>query len=687
MPACSAEGTTLLCWTPRKEGYTTLSLDQSGVIRETRRHDSPAFDTLLIGRWGSGREPGALLIDRRELHMMSAIDIGKDSARIVWSGVLPFGPDEMLQGDLNNDGYSDVLLISRNVPGMVPLIGDGAGRFRVGKTIAPDDAVGSATLTHLNNDALLDLVYYEWVRSELHLLYGVGGGRFLDQSTIPVQGTVARMIAAETTPEPILDLVLLFDQPAKVEIWQGDGLGDFRPGPSIPLESPASFLEVLDINNDGLKDFLLGTGSTVMSIYFGGISGALTDRIEYSSGRLRCPPVQADVNEDGLVDLILLDSDGGQLKSYWNGNAAFTLTDSLDVPTGLSPAGVWIGTGRPGSARGLTVVSEGSRQLELFEGSHEGALLGPRAIDLPFRPRYLAMNEQGDSARQFVISYPEDRGISFLSYDDRTGASVNSVIPDAGLLEPLKSVRTPAGGSGFFCYNAEGARGNPALTLFQDLGAGKFIERSFSLTVPDLLFGATVGDVNHDGWLDLVYVYQNATSRRYELAVAPGDSDLEFRVRSWVLELEDTVVRKSYLYLNDFNRDGNQDLLLCFPSTARILKLAFGDGAGTFDAPRTVMERVWISDRSQMQICDLNGDGFADVVANDRERGGLLWLRGGGDGSFGPPDVLVEDGTISAFAVGDLNGDDAPDVACSHTKGGFLRIYDGRMLRARHHAP
>ena len=136
-----------------------------------------------------------MLVNKHEKLISFVLNLRSDSLQVTSSVKIPFEPEQILIGDYNNDKYLDFMVYTRKTPGIIPFVGNGKGKFTQGKVIAQDNAVGAAQFAQVNNDNLIDIVLWDWVKSEIHVLYGTGKGRFIDQSTFPVKGEVESLSA------------------------------------------------------------------------------------------------------------------------------------------------------------------------------------------------------------------------------------------------------------------------------------------------------------------------------------------------------------------------------------------------------------------------------------------------------------------------------------------------------------
>ena len=203
-------------------------------------------------------------------------------------------------------------MYARKTPGILPLVGNGKGRFLPGKVIAPDNAVGAVDFAHVNDDNLIDLILWDWVKSELHVLYGVEKGRFIDQSVFPVQGELDALVAISMVRGHQFDLMLKMTEPSEFQVWEGNDFGDFQLKNRIPFEGRVTDFSFADVNNDGLKDVIVSINPASLQVFFNNDVDAFSDRIEYASGndpQNVFIPIQRKGHPQ---DCIVFDRSGGQ---------------------------------------------------------------------------------------------------------------------------------------------------------------------------------------------------------------------------------------------------------------------------------------------------------------------------------------------------------------------------------------
>jgi hypothetical protein len=177
-----------------------------------------------------------------------------------------------------------------------------------------------------------------------------------------------------------------------------------------------------------------------------------------------------------------------------------------------------------------------------------------------------------------------------------------------------------------------------------------------------------VGDMNHDGKLDLVVTAQtsfrlsNGTWVYYgyvDVLLGHGDGTFAPAMAFAVGTNADRIA------LADFNDDGNLDVAV----ESQGVSVLLGKGDGTLGAPTLYAAGV---SPGSLAVGDFNGDGKLDLVTTNYTSDSLSVLMGNGDGTFLPAVNLSLDGSSpsgkytqqpEAVVVGDLNHDGKLDLA------------------------
>lgn len=173
----------------------------------------------------------------------------------------------------------------------------------------------------------------------------------------------------------------------------------------------------------------------------------------------------------------------------------------------------------------------------------------------------------------------------------------------------------------------------------------------------------TPGDVNGDGPLD-VLARERSTGYLW-LYRGNGKGGWLPRVRVGTGWSSFDVI----LGPGDFNGDQRVDVLARQRTTGYLFLYA-GTGTGTW-RPGVRVGSGWQGFSSIVGPGDLNGDGFADVVARERSTGYLWLYPGNGKGGW-LSRVRIGTGWNGMTAImspGDLNGDRVPDIAARDGSG------------------
>ena len=176
--------------------------------------------------------------------------------------------------------------------------------------------------------------------------------------------------------------------------------------------------------------------------------------------------------------------------------------------------------------------------------------------------------------------------------------------------------------------------------------------------VPQL--GIAVGDLDHDGNLDIVAVSQFANS----VLVLLNNGDGTFPTQTQ--QIYDVGASPLAVALGDFMNNGNLDIVTA--NDDGTVTLLLGNGDGTFQEPPTDRPSVY-SSANAIAVGDFNHDGNLDIVTANYHDDVVTLLLGNGDGTF--QDFVTYDvGKGPAdLAVGDFNNDRNLDIVAGNDYG------------------
>ena len=219
-------------------------------------------------------------------------------------------------GDLDGDGVQDVVLPLRNPPRFEALLGVGDGSFATPLPQPILAHVRSGRLADVDLDGTLDYVVQD-DDEDFTIWLGYGDGTFAKGNTTSFGGMfVADFQVADLGQGAFPDLVASVPGAHALRVRYGQGAGAFGPELGfafLPYSDPGQLL-VDDFDGDGNGDvaFAVGGYSLVDSIAitlgdeFGGFSNPTLYPTQDSVRELQ----KADVNQDGIQDLVLFDLEG-----------------------------------------------------------------------------------------------------------------------------------------------------------------------------------------------------------------------------------------------------------------------------------------------------------------------------------------------------------------------------------------
>jgi trimeric autotransporter adhesin len=661
----------------------------------------------------------------RDLHLgdvdadghLDLIDVGPDRIDVARGlGGFGFGPAvhtvvgesprSLSVGHVDGDGFLDAVV--RVVPFAWHAdiqLGDGSGAFTPAGSLAVTNFTDDLLLAEVTGDGFDDLIVLTGeagVGAKVLVCASDGSGGLATPVAASVPDLGVRLLLGDVVEDGAADVVVAYTLnsclagPTYVTL-QSDGAGHLSLASSACLAGGAWAADLGDIDGDGHLD-LLGNGpfgptNSDVRAFLGSGDGSFTTQLAVGSGTTR--PIAADVTGDGLIDVVGQTATAGSVTWPALGGGAFgPRRDSalmpVEVLADLDGDGLADAAGANPEGTGTVVAPNRG------DGTWDAVLASGPPGAFGFRDTAL-----GDFDGDGRLDVAQISSGVWTMQGRGDGTFAAGSFGSAGLSQLLAVSVGDATNDGNDDVLALNASGHGHLLVGH--GDGTFAP---SLLFAGLLTIATdglVADLDGDGHADIiecggpsaVVVYLGAALGGWQAPKGYPGAASQLALADFDQDGLLDVVASSNVFFNvghgalapaqplhpgtsliavasaDFDEDGLPDVagVRSKYSADPALVLLFGLGDGAFEP--AAFEPLPTSD-VDLAAADLDRDGHADLLLSSLGRE-LALRRGDGAGNFvldsflAPLDVV---GSIEArFDIGDVNGDEWPDVVLTQDTG------------------
>ena len=385
-----------------------------------------------------------------------------------------------------------------------------------------------------------------------------------------------------------------------------------------------------------------------------------------------------------LLAALFISCPSGTTPSSAEQQPLFTNASGSPLPMQGGPNNVLIGDMNNDRKLDLVVSCARARSITVLEGKGNGQFgAALSTTTLAETPNEMALGDvNGDGKLDVAVASHDSYGVTLLTGDGHGGLAKAPASPVMMRLGDHPHTH----GLAVVDVNRDNkpdlitcnATDNDISIAFGD-GRGSFTRAPQSYPVGPSPYPFGVGDVNNDGWLDIVAT-ATATGplRRQQLPLSRAltlllsDAKGSFSTR----QLPMRTGEPWFAAIADLNRDGKADILATHHEQSA-LTVMMGDGRGGFTeangSPFDAGAAVYM-----FVIADVDRDSKLDVVATSGN--GVRVMLGDGRGGFKPAASIAVGPGAWRMAAGDLNGDGAVDLVTSNSEANNLSVLVGKPV-------
>jgi hypothetical protein len=218
-------------------------------------------------------------------------------------------------GDMNNDGYSDLVAVNESSDDLRILLNDGTGHYPdftvydTGDDSTPSPSEGA----DFNNDGEIDLVVTTAWDSEVRVLMGDGQGNFTSMDTYYTSNGVRGVVVGDFNGDGWDDMLTTNRLAGNITIFLNDGDGSFTASTMNLPNQDETACALVDANHDGILDiYYAAFNSQLCGVLLGDGNGAFALSSQMAVQGRPWMIGAADLNGDGHPDLVSANSNSNK---------------------------------------------------------------------------------------------------------------------------------------------------------------------------------------------------------------------------------------------------------------------------------------------------------------------------------------------------------------------------------------
>ena len=381
--------------------------------------------------------------------------------------------------------------------------------------------------------------------------------------------------------------------------------------------------------------------------YFIADSLSFQPKVDYTTGTCPNIAVNADLDGDGLPELISINKKGRTLTIFQNlGTGVSGFSSGITLALQGNPSNVKVadidGDGRPDI---IAATGSGGSSIGIYRNLTNFSSATPRTLTFATR---------ADIVISSVTQSPGVIAIADFDNDGRMDIAAACYITDPAILLVLRNTNTPGAGTvNSFALSSYTAGPNPIVSA--------------------LTASLCVSDFNGDHFPDVAMVTQNGIASPGTLSVFRNNSTGP-GITSFATPLSlSTGIYPLDVQAADMDGDGATDIVVTQSqsNSVSLFRNTTSVGASTFTFGTQQVISTALSNPAGIQVGDLDGDGKPEIVAANFIYTGTINVfkntSTSGSPSFTNIGTLATGKFPAGISIGDLDNDGYPEIITGNT--------------------
>ena len=452
------------------------------------------------------------------------------------------GPDGIDNIDINQDGFKDIIVANMSAYTVSIFFGSTGGVLTLYQTTQAAGAPRAIVSGQFTTDTYVDFVTTQQAGAYINSFVGNAANNYLQTNLFDVAASPSSSFAGDFNGDGNQDVAITHSTGNSVQIYLGNGAGGFSAGATLATGTTPVYITGSDLNSNGTIDLVVvNNGSNNISVFYGTGSGTFSTATNYTVGTA---PVQAKIghlNGDAFADIVVTNSGSSNFTPLTSSGAtSFNILSS--IATNATPYAIVI-TDYDNDGFNDVVVGHnatGATALLLkYKGDGTGSLVANGNIGVA-TATYVSTTAlesadlDGDGDKDIIVGKSGDVGKIFNpatttgSTSTNTTTIANTPLAGSGAVVGLKIVDVNNDGKldvvGVFNNSGTGVAGS----LFASVATSFGTNTGYVITPPTLNFtseldasGLAVADFNNDGRVDAIIPNKGSNSFTLHLNTTP----------------------------------------------------------------------------------------------------------------------------------------------------------------------